>query len=69
MKTSTITREGPVGVEIVRKAPNTTILNYFCNGLVYSSHAVEHKDITMPEALVLLATEIRLGNVSFPKEK
>ena len=68
MKTSAITREGPVGVEIVRKT-NTTILNYFCNGLVYSSHAIEHKNITMPEALVLLATEIRLGNVSFPKEK
>lgn len=61
------TRQGPVGVEIVRRSNGTT-LNYFCNGLVMSSHRTEYKDITMPEALVFLATQIRMGNVSIPEE-
>jgi len=51
-------REGPVGVELVRKG-NVTILNVFVNGLVNSSHEM-YKEITMPEALVWLATKLRM---------
>lgn len=64
-----VVREGPIGVEIVRKG-DATYLNYFNNGIQIMSHQIAYKDITMPEALVLLATEIRMGNVPIPtKEK
>jgi hypothetical protein len=56
------TREGPVGVEIVRFG-NKTVLNYFNNGLVMASETVEYKDITMAEALTLLAVQIRMGHI------
>jgi ferritin-like metal-binding protein YciE len=55
-------REGPVGVEIVRKG-DKTILNVFVNGLVSSSHVMEHTEITMPEALAWLATQLRMGDL------
>ena len=55
-------REGPVGVEIIRRADGV-ILNFFFNGLVRSSERTDYKDITMPEALILLATKIRMGHL------
>jgi len=57
-----VTREGPVGVEIVRYA-NKTVLNYFNNGLVMMSETIEYRDITMEEALTLLAVKIRMGQI------
>jgi|KBSMisStaDraftv2_1062788.scaffolds.fasta_scaffold698888_3 hypothetical protein len=56
-----VVREGPVGVEIVRRKDGTTHLNYFNNGIQFESHRTEHRDITMPEALILLAVHLRMG--------
>jgi hypothetical protein len=47
-----------VGVELVRKG-DVTILNVFINGIANSSHEM-FKEITMPEALVWLATKLRM---------
>jgi hypothetical protein len=61
-------REGPIGIEIVRYHDGSTVLNVFNNGLVTMSEKVEYNGITMPEALVWLATMIRMGNVTPRKE-
>jgi hypothetical protein len=53
-----VEREGPIGVEIVRFG-HKTVLNIFKKGLVSSSHEM-YKEITMPEALVWLATKLRM---------
>jgi hypothetical protein len=60
-----VTRIGPVGVELVFRREEV-IVNYHVNGLVASSHVTQHKAITIPEALILLATEIRMGNITTP---
>jgi hypothetical protein len=57
-----VSREGPVGVEILRKG-DKTILNYFNNGAVMLSETTEHTEITMEEALTLLAVKIRMGQL------
>jgi len=60
-----VTRIGPVGVELVFRREEV-IVNYHINGTVASSFVTQHKAITIPEALILLATEIRMGNLSAP---
>jgi len=60
-----VRRIGPIGVELVFRR-DEVIVNYHVNGLVASSHVTQHKDITIPEALILLATEIRMGNITAP---
>lgn len=57
------TREGPVGIEIVRYHDGGVVLNVHYNGLVHMSEKMEYKGITMPEALVWLAAQIRMGNI------
>jgi hypothetical protein len=49
-------------VEIVRFA-DRTVLNIHRNGLVASSHTFTWGEITMPEALVWLAAQIRMGDI------
>jgi hypothetical protein len=58
-----VTREGPVGVEIVRRRDGKVTLNVFNNGLQSFSARLEYDDITMPEALVWLAAQLRMGAI------
>jgi hypothetical protein len=56
-----VKRSACVGVEVLTK-DSTTRINIFRNGTQHSSVNMGAQDVTLPEALVYLATLIRMGN-------
>jgi hypothetical protein len=56
-----VSRSAFVGVEVVKNM-NGTYINLFRNGTQHSSVAMGAQDVSLPEALVYLATLIRMGN-------
>jgi hypothetical protein len=61
-------RYGPVCVELVYKH-GYVYVNFFVNGTQVYSFPSPDKEITIPEALILLATEIRMGHIIVPQNK